>query len=136
MSGPQRNVVAFGKLVTFYYGVKDASGQLLDRTSYGAPLAYLHGAGNIVPGLEKALAGKSAGDRVAVTLPPEEAYGLRDPSQQKQVPRAAIPVEGPLHPGMSFAVQAPSGQLRHVHVLSVEGDTVTFDLNHPMRARR
>jgi len=131
MSTPSRNVVAFGKVVSFYYGVREAGGRLLDRTAYGEPLTYLHGAGNLVPGLEKALSGKSSGDRVEVTLPPEEAYGVRDPAKTRTVPRAAVPIEGDLKVGSSFAVQSASGKVSHAHVVAVEADLVTFDLNHP-----
>jgi FKBP-type peptidyl-prolyl cis-trans isomerase SlyD len=131
MSPVRQDAIAFGKVVSFYYGVRDETGRLLDRTAFGAPLTYLHGAGNVVPGLERALAGKSPGDRIHAVLPPDEAYGVRNESLVKKLPRAAIPVDAPISKGVSFVVKAPDGRVRNVHVIAVDGDEVTVDLNHP-----
>ena len=135
MTEPRKDIVSFGKVVRFYYGVHDASGRLVDRTEFGAPLTYLHGAGNIVPGLERALVGKAAGERVQVTLPPEEAYGKRDEAQVKKLPRASIPVSGPLARGQAFAIRAPDGRARQLVVVSANDQEVTVDLNHPFAGK-
>ena len=66
------------KVVSFNYTLTDQDGQELDTTRDKEPLSYLHGAGNIIPGLESALAGKAAGDAVNVRVAPEEGYGARD----------------------------------------------------------
>lgn len=135
MTQPRQDIVAFGKVVRFYYGVRDATGRLVDRTEFGMPLTYLHGAGNVVPGLERALVGKSAGDRVQVTLAPEEAYGPRDEALVKKLPRSAIPVAGPLARGQAFAVRAPDGRARQLVVVSANEEEVVVDMNHPFAGK-
>ena len=75
------------KVVTLNYILKDDDGSIVDRSDDGS-FVYLHGANNIIPGLENALAGKSGGDEFSVTVAPKDAYGLRDESRVRSVPRA------------------------------------------------
>src|SRR5438067_1988779 len=75
------------KAVTFHYSLRDDEGTVLDSSEGKKPLTYLHGEGNIVPGLEKALEGKQAGDDVKATVPPAEGYGVRDEENVFNVPR-------------------------------------------------
>ena len=67
--------IAANKAVSIDYTLTNDEGEVLDSSVGGAPLVYLHGAGNIIPGLEKALEGKQSGDEIKVTVEPEEAYG-------------------------------------------------------------
>ena len=68
-------LIAANKAVSIDYTLTNDAGEVIDSSAGGAPLVYLHGAGNIIVGLEKALVGKQAGDEVEVSVEPEEAYG-------------------------------------------------------------
>jgi FKBP-type peptidyl-prolyl cis-trans isomerase SlyD len=115
----------------FHYTLTNDAGEVLDSSQGREPLAYLHGAGNIVPGLETALAGRSAGDSFAVDVAPEDGYGTRHDELVQQVPRDAFRGVGQVEPGMQFQAQTPQGALS-VTVTKVEDDTVTVDGNHPL----
>ncbi len=119
------------KVVTLNYTLKDDAGNLIDESSDGS-FIYLHGAGNIIPGLENALTGKSAGEEISVNVPPEQAYGPRDDSRIEAVPRKMFPADIEIQPGMEFHAQGPEGQVITIVVVSVDGDTVNVDGNHPL----
>jgi FKBP-type peptidyl-prolyl cis-trans isomerase SlyD len=123
------------KAVTIHYTLKDEAGETLDTSRGRDPLNYLQGAGNIVPGLEKALAGKSAGDSLRVTLAPEEAYGQRDEKEVRNVPLRKISLDGKLVPGARCRVQSSDGFQLGL-VAAVRGDYATVDLNHPLAGMR
>src|ERR1700704_5248529 len=91
------------KAVTIGYTLKDDDGEVLDSSDGGQPLTYLHGAGDIVPGLEKALDGKQIGDAIAVSLSPEEAYGPRDEGQIRNIPLRKLP-KGKVEIGMQYEI--------------------------------
>lgn len=114
------------------YKLTDNEGQVLDTSEGREPLAYLHGAGNLIPGLESALEGQSEGDSLTVTVQPEEAYGERDESLIQQVPMAAFEGVEQVEAGMRFQATDEKGQGRVVTVTEVEGDQVTVDANHPL----
>ena len=118
------------KAVTFHYSLRDDGGQVLDSSEGRKPLTYLHGGGNIVPGLEKALAGKQAGDDVKVTVSPEDGYGVRDEENVQNIPRRKLP-EGKIAPGMQLRLQTNQGPIA-VTVKAISGDYVTIDANHPL----
>ena len=123
--------VARDAVVLIHYTLTNDAGEVLDSSSGGEPLAYLHGGGNIVAGLEEALEGKAAGDKLNVALPAEKAYGPRDASLVQQVPRRAFQGVSDLRPGMRFTAQTEQGP-RAVVVTRVAGDMVTVDGNHPL----
>src|SRR5262249_3460622 len=118
------------KAVTIHYTLRDDAGQVLDTSEGRAPMTYLHGAGNIVPGLEKALEGKQVGDELKVTVTPEEGYGARDEENVRNVPRRRLP-EGKIAPGMRLRLQTDQGHMI-VLVTAVKGDYATIDANHPL----
>ena len=120
------------KVVLFHYTLTNDAGEVLDSSAGGAPLAYLHGQGNIVAGLEKALDGRSAGDKLAVRVEPGEGYGVRDTGLVRRVPRRSFGSIGNITPGMQFEAQLERGQRRVVTVTAVKGDMVTVDGNHPL----
>jgi FKBP-type peptidyl-prolyl cis-trans isomerase SlyD len=124
--------IAQDKVVLIHYTLTDDGGKVLDSSSGGDPLAYLHGQGNIIPGLEKALEGKQAGDKLNVRVEPAEGYGVRDDSLVQQVPRRAFGSVSKVEPGMQFHAQSAQGQMRVVTVTNVQGDMVTVDGNHPL----
>jgi FKBP-type peptidyl-prolyl cis-trans isomerase SlyD len=125
--------VADGKVVGIYYTLKDPSGAVLDTNRRGGrPLAYLHGAGNILPALERALVGKQKDDEVRVEIPAAEGYGEKSPDAVRNMPRSAFPASAKVQPGARFQGQDPTGKPVSVLVTAVDGDTVTVDHNHPL----
>ena len=119
------------KVVSIDYTLTGENGQVLDSSKGKEPLAYLHGANNIIPGLESALEGKAAGDQLNVSIPPERAYGTRDERMVQAVPRTAFQGVADIQPGMQFQAQTQQGA-RLITVVGVEGDQVTIDANHPL----
>jgi FKBP-type peptidyl-prolyl cis-trans isomerase SlyD len=123
--------VARDAVVLVHYTLTNDAGEVLDTSSGGEPLAYLHGHGHIVAGLEEALEGKAAGDKLKVALPAEKAYGLRDASLVQNVPKRAFQGVKELKAGMRFTAQTEQGP-RAVVITRVVGDMVTVDGNHPL----
>ena len=117
-------------VVTIDYTLKGPDGQVIDTSEGKQSLPYLHGAGNLILGLEKALEGKSAGDKVQVTVSPEEGYGARDERLVQAVPKAAFQGVPDIKPGMQFRTQGQGGTAAVVTVTKVEGEQVTVDGNH------
>jgi FKBP-type peptidyl-prolyl cis-trans isomerase SlyD len=123
--------VADSRVVSMHYTLTNEKGEVLDSSREGEPLVYLHGSGNIIKGLEKALAGKSSGDKLQVKIPPEEAYGVRDEALIQQVPKRAFQGVRDIRAGMQFQAQGPNGPTE-VTVTHVAGDMVTVDGNHAL----
>lgn len=119
------------KVVSIHYTLTNEAGQILDSSENQEPLAYLHGEGNIIPGLEKALTGRTKGEKLKVTVAPAEGYGERDEDMVQAVPRDAFQGVDEITPGMQFQAQSPQG-VQLVTVVAVNGDEVTLDGNHPM----
>ena len=114
-----------------HYTLTNNKGEVLDSSQGGDPLTYLHGSGNIIPGLEKALTGKQVGDKLQVTVEPAEGYGVHDPALVQQVPKRAFQGVPNIEAGMTFHAQSSQGPMR-VTVTAVQGDMVTVDGNHPL----
>jgi len=124
-------VIEQGKVVSIDYTLKNSEGQVLDTSDGREPLPYLHGAGNIIPGLEAALEGKSTGDQVNAVIEPEHAYGLRDENQIGKVARSDLAGVGEIAVGTQLQAQTPEGP-RVVVVTDMDDETVTIDANHPL----
>ena len=118
-------------VVRFHYTLTNDGGEVLDSSQDGQALAYLHGSGNIIPGLESALTGKQTGDKLKVRIDAAQAYGERDERLVQDVPRRAFQGIADVKEGMRFQTQGPSGQTMVV-VTRVAGDMVTVDGNHPL----
>jgi len=123
--------IAKHTVATIDYTLTGAKGDLLDSSKGRMPLTYLHGGGSILPGIERALEGKSSGDTVKVTLAPEDAYGQKDPKMVHPVPRESFSGMDDIKVGTQFRAQTPAGP-RIVTVVEVAADTVTVDANHPL----
>ncbi|WP_286009895.1 FKBP-type peptidyl-prolyl cis-trans isomerase [Larsenimonas salina] len=123
--------IAQNTVVAFHYTLKNDSGEVLDSSEGREPLTYLHGAGNIVPGLEKEMAGKTEGEKFEVRVDSTEGYGEVQPALVQEVPRDAFQGVDNVEPGMQFQAQTEGGPLL-VTVKDVQGDTVTVDGNHPL----
>lgn len=117
--------------VLIHYKVANTEGEVLDSSEGDEPLAYIQGQGNIVPGLEQALLGKSAGDKVQITVEPEDGYGVHEPEKVQTVPRSAFDTETKIEPGMQFQAEGEDGDVI-VTVTEVTDEEVTVDANHPL----
>ena len=125
-------VVGENLVVSMHYRLADNEGNVLDSSEGAEPLAYLHGAGNIIPGLEKALLGKTEGYSAKVKVQPEEAYGEIMPELIHQVEKGAFQGVETVEVGMAFTAQGPDGAEQRIVVKAVDGDEVTIDANHPL----
>lgn len=124
--------VAAKKVVSIDYTLTGPEGDVLDSSKdHGQPLAYLHGFGNIIPGLEKALEGKNPGDSLSVTVPPEQGYGKRESGLVGAVPRNNFGNAKNISVGQQFKAQTEHGT-RIVTVIAVSDSEVTIDANHPL----
>jgi len=123
--------VARDAVVVIHYTLTNDAGEVLDSSAGGEPLSYIHGGGNIIPGLEEALEGKGSGDKLQVAVPAEKAYGTHDAELVQQVPKRAFQGVGEVKAGMRFTAQTEHGP-RQVVVTRVAGDMVTVDGNHPL----
>ena len=125
-----------GTVVSFHYTLTNDEGETLESSLGKTPLAYLHGAGNIVAGLETALTGRVAGDKVTVAVEPADGYGERDDRGVLKFTRDRFPADAPLEAGMQFGAQGPDGQTYPAWIVEVDGDSVTIDFNHPLAGVR
>ena len=122
--------IANNNVVSFHYTLTNAEGEPRDK-SQGEPLAYLHGAGNIIPGLEKALEGKTVGDKFTVTIPAAEGYGEYNPDLVQEVPAQMFQGVENIEAGMQFQAQTDDG-VQIVTVKAIEGENVIVDANFPL----
>src|SRR5580693_8406207 len=97
------------QVVTLHYTLRDDAGEIIDSSPHGEPLAYLHGHGNLVPGLERELSGKRAGDTLQVTVSPADGYGEYDQALVQRVPRRALKGLANLRVGMRLQAQTGHG---------------------------
>lgn len=123
--------IANHKVVSIHYTLTNDEGDVLDSSKGQEPLAYLHGFGNIISGLENALDGRALGDKFTVAIAPAEGYGERDNEMVQSVPKSAFQGVDEILPGMQFQAQSPDG-MQLVTVIDVDGDEVILDGNHPM----
>ena len=119
------------KVVYIHYTVKNDVGELIDSSEGKDPLAYLHGYRNIVVGLEKALEGKTTGDKLETTVSPEEGYGEVQEEMVQQVPREQFQGIDNIEVGMHFEAQTEQGP-HLVEVTAIDDQFVTVDGNHPL----
>ncbi len=119
-------------VVSVHYTLTDNNGNVLDSSEGSDPLSYLHGANNIIPGLEKALIGKTADDALQVQVEPAEGYGEKVPELIQKVDKAAFQGVDTLETGMAFEAQGDNGQVQRVVITAIEEDLVTVDGNHPL----
>jgi FKBP-type peptidyl-prolyl cis-trans isomerase 2 len=124
-----------GTTVSIHYTGTLEDGSTFDSSDGRDPLTFEMGAGQIIPGLEAALSGMSAGEAKTVTIPAAEAYGDHNPQAVQQVPREAVPDHIPLDPGTQLQVQTQDGRALPVVVTEVTEEQVTLDANHPLAGK-
>jgi len=125
-------IIANEKVVSIHYTLKNAADEVLDSSEGHDTLTYIHGIGNIIPGLEKALAGKSAGDKLAAVIPPEQAYGVRNEDMVQEVSMSNFQDPDQVQLGVQFQVHTPKEQVFMATITKIVGDVVTIDMNHPL----
>jgi FKBP-type peptidyl-prolyl cis-trans isomerase SlyD len=118
-------------VVSFHYTLKDDAGKVIDSSEGGDPLFYIHGHGNLVPGVERELEGKSTGDKLDIEVSPADGYGEYDKQLVQKIPRRALKGIAKVTVGMRLQMQTQHGP-RAVAVTHVAGDLVTVDGNHPL----
>lgn len=118
-------------VVSIHYTLTDDKGETIDSSAGGDPLTYLQGHGNLIPGLENALDGKQAGDKLQVKVAPADGYGEYNKALVQSVPRRSFKGIKDVRVGMQFQVQGEGGP-RAVTVTHIQGDMVTVDGNHAL----
>lgn len=118
-------------VVSIHYTLTGDDGAVIDSSREGEPLVYLHGANNIIPGLEKELVGKMTGASLKVSVAPDEGYGEHSADAVHVVPRSAFEGVEDVQPGMQFQTEGPQG-VQMITVTGVDGDDITIDANHPL----
>ncbi len=119
-------------VVSIHYTLTNEAGDTIDSSEGAEPLAYLHGAANIIPGLENALLGKAAGDKLTVQVAPEDGYGEHVEELVQQVPQEMFQGVDQVEIGMEFHAESNTGQPIAVTVTEVKDGMVTIDANHPL----
>lgn len=127
--------IADNLYVAIDYRLTLDSGEEIDRSPAGSPLGFVAGTGSVIPGLESALHGRSAGEKFNVTIEPEQAYGPVQDELIQIVPRERFPEGLEIRPGMAFQARGPRGPVA-MTVAAVAPDAVTVDLNHPLAGKR
>ena len=130
----ENNVVKDGSVVSLQYTLSSEDGKTIESNKGKTPLKYTHGNRQIVPGLEKELAGMKVGEEKRVTVSPEEGYGPVNPKGFQEFPKDKIPTEG-LKVGAVLMAKGPQGQQVPVRVHEIKEKTVVLDLNHPMAGK-
>lgn len=120
------------KVVAIDYTLSDDEGQVIDSSRGAEPLEYLHGEGNIVPGLECVLEGKGVGDQIEVVVPPDDGYGLRNDDLRQAVSRDTFADVEDLAVGMQFRVETQAEDFLIVTVVEIGEDQVVIDGNHAL----
>lgn len=119
------------KVVALSYTLRDDEGEVIDESRDGRPLLYLHGARNIVPGLEEQLEGAAEGESIKATVPPEKGYGPRI-GETQDVPRNLFPADAELAAGMQVVGHDDKGRQIPFFITGFTEATVTIDPNHPL----
>lgn len=126
--------IAKDKFVAIHYILTDDNGNKLDSSVGTQPLGYVHGNGYLIPGLEKELEGKAAGDKLNVTVAPAEAYGEYDEKLIMELPREQFATDMQIEVGMQFQAMSPNGPII-VRVVEINGDKIKIDGNHELAGK-
>ncbi len=124
--------IAKGHVVAVDYSLHLGNGEVVDASEPGEPLTYLHGEGQIVPGLESALEGLDVGESRKVVVAPDQGYGARDPRGIQEVPRGAFPADLEFRPGLELTAEGEDGEPVPFTIREVKPESVVIDLNHPL----
>ncbi|HWP58164.1 MAG TPA: peptidylprolyl isomerase [Candidatus Acidoferrales bacterium] len=123
-----------GSRVSIEYTLSDSNGNVIESNSGKEPLTYTQGEAQILPALEKELAGLKAGDRKTIVLQPQDAYGEVDPKAFREIPKASLPPDA-LKVGTQLTATSPAGKRYPVRIHEIKDDTVVVDFNHPLAGK-
>jgi FKBP-type peptidyl-prolyl cis-trans isomerase SlyD len=123
-----------GQIVSMEYTLR-VEGEVIDSSEGGAPLEYLQGAGNIIPGLEQAMNGMKIGESKQVTVAAADGYGEADEEAFVAVPREHFPEHIPAEVGIELQVQNEQGQTMHARIEKVSESEITLNFNHPLAGK-
>jgi FKBP-type peptidyl-prolyl cis-trans isomerase SlyD len=124
-------LIADKKVASFHYTLSNERGEQIESSRERQPMTYLHGARNIIPGLEQALTGKAAGEQFQVTIAPADAYGERRSDRLQRIPAKHFRDAKHLQPGQMVTIQTRQGPLQAT-VVKVGRFNVDIDTNHPL----
>lgn len=130
----EESVVKNGSVVSLEYTLSDEKGKTIESNKGKEPLKYTQGQKQIIPGLEKELAGMKVGGEKHVKIKPEDAYGPVNSKAFQEVPKEKIPTEA-LKIGTTLMARSPEGQSLPVRVKEIKEKTVVLDLNHPLAGK-
>ena len=125
-------MIGQNSVVSMHYTLKNDDGEVMDSSAGKEPMVYLHGANNLIPGLEAELTGKTTGASFNASIPPDQAYGEFSDDLVQVISKSMFQGVESIEPGMSFIAQGDGGAQRQVRVTEVDGDNVTIDANHPL----
>ena len=125
-----------GMVVCMHYTLKNDAGEILDTTEGQDPILILQGFGNIVGGVETAIEGRSAGDKLELDLEPEEGYGTRDEALRQEVDRSDFEDVDDIQVGMLFQAETNDDDDVPIRIVAIDGDTITVDGNHELADQR
>lgn len=125
-----------GRVVLLDYLVKVGSGKIVEGSPAKGPVEYLHGAGQILPALERALEGLREGEQASFSIDPNEAYGDRKEDNVVSLPRGLFPSDLDLEVGLCLYARASGGESYPITIKEVKGEMVVVDLNHPLAGER
>lgn len=123
--------IAKNRVVSIDYTLTNDKGEVLDKSSAGRPLHYIQGIGQLIPGLEKVLEGKTAGEALKAQIPAKDAYGERDDELRQSIPKENFSDIPNLAVGMELEAESDDG-VRVITVVGIEGEEVVVDGNHPL----
>lgn len=125
-------MIGQNSVVSMHYTLKNDNGDVMDSSEGKPPMVYLHGANNLIPGLEAELTGKTTGATFSATISPEQAYGEFSQELIQVISKSMFQGVESIEVGMSFIAQGDGGAQRQVRVTAVDGDDITIDANHPL----
>ena len=128
--------VANDMVVGIHFTLRGEDAQVIDSSDGQAPFLYLHGRRQIVPGLERALTGRSVGEKFSIELPPEDAFGQVSADMIMDFPKTQFPAGAVFEVGNEFELVGEDGQVIPAHIRAVSTDSVTLDTNHPLAGQR
>jgi FKBP-type peptidyl-prolyl cis-trans isomerase SlyD len=123
--------VTDGQVVSMEYTLR-VDGKGIDSSADGDPLEYLHGAANIIPGLEREMEGMSVGESKTVIVAPADGYGELDEETFIEAPRSEFPKDMSLVPGVEMELTGPEGHPMYARIDRLEGEMVVLNMNHPL----
>jgi peptidylprolyl isomerase len=135
---PERHLMTeaeHGATVHIHYTGKLSDGTVFDSSDGRDPLQFELGAGQVIPGLDKAMRGMAVGETKTITIIADEAYGPHHPEGVHVVERASLPPEVDAQPGAQLQASAQDGNVIYLTVVAADDDTVTLDANHPLAGK-